>query len=227
MTFLYGQGNGIPLVTPNVRFTQPITYEKISLPLELPVSLELVKEQLVIDSSDTSQDSFLTLMIESARDYFEEFTGRILINTEFETYRTYFTSSYELRRSKLVSLNSFQYLNTEGVWDDIDSSIYYITKESTYSRIITNDISLFPDDKADNLQSVKITFTAGYGLTDVSIPSDIKIGLLNHIAQLYANRGDCSTCDTSTSAALPANARSIYNKYRILSFYGAGYREGV
>lgn len=223
MKFPIGRFSGVPLEMPNRRLTQPTTYDILTAPTSLPVTLTQVKTQLVI--TNNLQDEFLILLIETARDCFESITGRILINTEFRTFRSFITQSYELRKSKLQTLNAFQFLNEENVWTDFDADLFYVTFENTYSRIIIPEINLIPVDKIDTIQSIRVDFVAGFGDTDVDVPSDIKMGLLNHIAQMYANRGDCSTCDTS--GAIPATAKLIYNKYKILSLFGANYREGV
>jgi len=220
--FPIGRLSRVPLEMPNRRFTQPVTYNQLTFPTELPVSLDLVKQQLRI--TDTSEDEFLTLLVNAAREFFQTMTGRILITTEFETFRSFFEQSIELRRSKLVDLIAFQYLDIEDILITMPD-IFYVNKEAVYSRIIIPDISLFPNDKADNIQSVRVDFTAGFGTTSDDIPFDIQMALLNHVAQMYANRGDCSTCDASS--ALPANATLIYNKYKIVSLYGGSYRGGI
>ncbi len=217
-----GNFNSTSLLMPNKRFTQVTTYNQLSFPTELPVSLELVKEQLRI--TNTSDDTFLTLLINSVREFFQSKTGRILITTEFETFWSFFTQAFEIRRSKLVELLDFQYLNVDDVLVDMPD-IFYTNKESEYSRLIVRDVGLFPNDKADNIQSVRANFTAGFGVTSVSIPADIQMALMNHVAQLYTNRGDCSTCEVSS--AVPANAQLIYNKYTIVSLYGGSYRGGI
>ena len=53
------------------------SYIVVTPPVELAVSLTLVKEHLKID--DNSQDAYLTLLIRSATNTIEAYTGRTLI----------------------------------------------------------------------------------------------------------------------------------------------------
>ena len=216
----YNSGN-IGGETPNRRFSQPDTYVVLTPPASLPITLEQAKEQLNIVITDISFDAILTLYIEAVRTYFESLTGRILINTQFRTFFTNLVQSYELRRSKLVSLDSFQYLDLDDVFVDFNSNVFYTTDEADYSRIILERRENFPNDKKDQFQSIRADFTSGFGIDDTFIPSDIKIALLNHVANMFANRGDCS-CTAKTM--LPLNAKLTYNQYKVMSLYGGTYR---
>lgn len=212
-----------PISAPNLRFPQIDTYNVLTPPEELPITLLEVKEQLRLDPDDTSQDSYLTLLIEAARDYFECETNRILISTQFELLYSLFTQSKELRRSRINTLNAFQY-KVDGVFTDVDPTTYYSTFESNYSLVIIPDILDLPTDKDDVFQSIRIDFNAGYGIDSSFVPADIRMTLLEQVTWLYENRGDCNTCDMCSS--LSAFANSVYKKYRIITLYGASYRGG-
>jgi len=177
---------GVPY--PNARDTQPATYEIITSPAILPISLSYVKEQLRLDTDDTSEDDYLTSLIAAVRDHFESFTNRTLINTQYRTFRSVFFEAFELRKSKLKSLDSFQYL-VNGSFEDVDNSIYYNTIENDYSRIIFQDYLSIPLDKDDKFQSIRIDFTVGYGDSQDEINYDICQALVQEINYLYANSG--------------------------------------
>ena len=110
MSVYYGgnairSGATVPMPYPNYRLTQPITYTALTFPTELAVPLDYVKEHIRV--TDTSEDSYITSLIKTAMQMFESYTGRILINTQFETFRSFFSNSIELRRSKLQTLDIF------------------------------------------------------------------------------------------------------------------------
>lgn len=182
-------------------------------PANLAVTLEEVKTHLRLDPSDTSQDSYLTLLIVAASQCFEAYTRRILITTQFQTLQNYLLPSLELYRSPFQSLTSFKY-TVSGSLVDIDSSLYYIYLKPEYARILLKDGEEYPINGDDILQGIEIKFKVGYGDDESAIPIDIKLGLLNHIATLYENRGDCD--QASIMKALPNTARFIYDKYRII-----------
>src|SRR6056297_1008518 len=107
--------------TTNVKYKRAFTYNVTTAPAALPVSLETVKAFLKI--SGTAEDTILTLLIEAARDYAEKYTNRILINTTFTTFRDDFNDNFLLRKSKLQSITSFEYLSN-GSFTAVDSSVY-------------------------------------------------------------------------------------------------------
>jgi uncharacterized phiE125 gp8 family phage protein len=61
--------------------------------------------------------------------------------------------------------------------------------------------------------SIKITFVAGFGDEPKNIPSDIRVGILEHAAMLFANRGDCSACGKD----LPPSSASIYKRNKVMN----------
>ena len=221
---MLGYGDiGRPIPTPNLRETQQYSYDVVDAPAALPLSLTLVKQHLKIDELDVSEDDYLTLLIKSSTDFFQKYTNRILINTGFQTYFDCFRQSFELVRSRLQTLDGFNYL-VNGAPVIVDPSLYYVTNENNYSRIIFPLYQNMPIDKDDRFQSVIVAFTAGYGASDSDIPSDIKLALLNQIAAMYENRGDCSNCDCADISNLPTATQNTYRQYRIMSVYGANYR---
>ena len=193
------------------------TYLVITPPVELPVSLADVKEHLRLDQTDTSQDDYLTFLIQAAGDFCEEYTSRTLINTGFRTFRNFFAGSIELRRSPFVQLDAFEY-SVDGTFTAVDSAVYYTTQEIDFSKIILKNNSNYPSDGDEILQLVRIDFTAGYGDDSSSIPQKLRLAILNHIAALYENRGDCDNCSCAdVMATLPKTSRIVYNFFRPVS----------
>jgi uncharacterized phiE125 gp8 family phage protein len=192
-------------------------YKIETAPVNLPLTLEEVEEHLRI--SVDSEDDYLTFLIETVRDYFECYTNRTLINTTYKAYLDDFPSSiyyYDccdgilIRKSKVSSISSIKYLS-DNVLTTWDSSNYYFTDVNSYPKVYLVNGSTYPTVDVRK-QAIEIIFIAGYGATETSIPSDIKMALLNHIALLYENRGDCvadGTCELSCIS------KSVYNKYRI------------
>jgi hypothetical protein len=213
--------------------TRAYTYTVTVPPANLPVSLEDVKEQLRIPDSDTTDDDLLTLYINAATNYAEAFTRRDFITRTYETYRDYFPGTgyyfaiytwrypytsgnvgFEIRRSQLQSIESIEYIVND-VFTPVDPSIYYNTTQNDFSVVLTEPDNLWPNDADRKLQSVKITFKAGYGDTEADVPDDIKVALTQIVTALYENRGDCSECDCEQFA--PIAAKLILKQNRILN----------
>jgi len=116
----------------------------------------------------------------------------------------------EIERSKLQSITSIQYYK-DGSLTTVSSSIYYITNNPDFASIYLVDGQEWPADVDNRKQAVQITFVAGYGATGSSVPSDLKIAMLEHIAAYYENRGDCADCTEN----IPAFSRQIYASNKI------------
>lgn len=181
-------------------------------PAEIPLSLTLLKQWLRMDTSDTSEDAILQLLVDQAVSMFEAISKRTLMNSTFITYRNNFYRFNELRKSKLVSITSVKYIDSDSVEQTIASSNYYTNSSPDYSNLIFNKDYSYPDleSRAD---AVNITFVAGLSATTALVPSDIQMALMEHVAFLYENRGDCA-CDDYTS--IPAQALSTYRRYQIM-----------
>lgn len=192
-----------------IKRSKQYSYEVTTPAAELPVSLAEMKAFLRITAS--GEDDLITAMIESATDFGELYTKRDFVSKTYLTYRDHFTYEIELRRSKLQSVESVKYL-VDDVLTTVASTVYYNTSESDFSRIALVDGQSWPTDGDFRLQAIQISFIAGYGAAS-DVPDDIKTAIMNHVAQMYSNRGDCG--DGACSANLPLQSKLIYNKRRI------------
>jgi uncharacterized phiE125 gp8 family phage protein len=195
------------------------SYEIIVPPANLPVTIDEVREHLRLSATDPT-DAYLTLLIMAATEIAEKYTKRTFINTTFRTYRDFFECCIKLRRSKLQSLEEFKY-SVSDVFIDVDSSLYYTTDETNFSKIVLKEDSEYPDDIDEKLDSIQIDFIAGYGPDESFVPESLKLALLNHIATLYENRGDCdqNLSDEFLEKNLPALSRLVYTQYRIMDLH--------
>lgn len=178
------------------------------------LDLNSVKKHLGIDLCDTSMDTLLILMVQTVSDFVERYTRRILLTTQFLTLRDGFPLCITLRKSPFQSLVRFQYYYN-GVLTTIDQSLYQITRSNDYVSIKLLGDNQWPTDIDNRSQSVEIEFKAGYGDSPSDIPISLKMGMLNHIAALYANRGDCSCDQDGAQTYLPNTTKLIYDQYKI------------
>lgn len=194
------------------------SYIVVTPPAGLAVSLADVKEHLKIDLSDTSQDTYLTLLIRAVTNTIEAYTGRTLINTVFKTYRECFTDSFLIKRSKLQSVGSIKYYK-DSVLTLVDSDIYYNSDETDFASIYLKEGESWISELDNRVQPIVIEFTAGYGTTQANIPFDFQIVLLDAIAYFYENRGDCdSSCSSVSAAFLPKGIQQALDFFKIMQF---------
>jgi uncharacterized phiE125 gp8 family phage protein len=212
----------------------PSVYQLTVANAALVVSLALVKQALILDADDTSLDDLLTIYIKAATNFCENYTGRDLLTKTyigyldtFPNYNVDYTlygsvgSYIQIQKSQLLTLNSIKYY-TGGVLTTVSSSTYYKSYSKDYSNIYAVAGASWPTDVDVRKQAIQINFDAGYGATGASVPDDLKEGILQHIAQMFENRGDCTsetpsaTSDTViASMKIPEQTKNIYEMYKI------------
>lgn len=198
------------------------TYEVTVNPATTAITPDEVRAHAHINIDPSITDAYITSIIKAATSIAEKYTKRIFINTTFKTYRDYFSDCFELRRSKFQSLVSFKYLKGDLLFD-VDTSLYYITHEKDYSKIILNADKAYPTDVDEKVQAIEIEFVAGYGTSGSDFPSDaedLKIALLNHVTYLFENKGDCDLSSIEKiEDAMPNTTRLIYEQHRIIEAF--------
>ena len=208
------------------------TYEVITPPAGLAVPLDTFKEHAKTNASVS--DALLTLYLEAAIKYGEQLTRRDFVNRTYKTFRDIFPGTqvfnlnslansgnvgFELRRSKLQTVNSVKYLK-DTVLTTVASTVFYNTSENDYSKLLTLPNQAWPTDADNRLQAIEIEFVAGFGIDDTFVPDCIQEAIMLHATQMLENKGDCE--DVSGSAglkavvnSLPAAAKLIYLQNRI------------
>ncbi len=225
--------------------TRAYTYRVTVSPTQSPISLATVKHYLKIRTS--GDDDIINILIGAATTFAEQYTKRDFITRTYETFRDYFPRwcdsegyytcgalpgffgnlsstvvggnvGFVLDRSPLQSVTSIEYL-VDNVLTPVVSTVFYNTVEEDYSEVLTLANQLWPEDADKRLQAITLTFVTGFGDTAADMPDWVTTGLLQHIAMMYENRGDCvdATGGCACSAFLPLTAKAIYQQHRILS----------
>jgi uncharacterized phiE125 gp8 family phage protein len=181
----------------NVRYeTKPIRPDEyiLTVPAVSPaVELDAIKEQLREVDGTTDFDDQLLALIGSATQYGERITGRDFINKTYKGFLDCFPSScdgIEIRKSKLQSITSIQYLKDD-VLTTIPASNYYFTQSKDYSTIFLKEGFSWPTDVDKIKQAIFIEFVAGYGDDSCDLPPLLTQALISHIIALFKNAGDC------------------------------------
>lgn len=225
--------------------TRAYTYRVTVEPAVLPIELATVKSYLKIPVLNTTDDALLTVLMGAATTFAEGYTKRDFITRTYETFRDFFPRwcqsegyytcgsvpgffsnlssvvggnlGFELQRSPLQSVTSVEYL-VSNVLTAVASTVFYNTIEEDYSEILTLADQEWPDDADRRLQTITVTFLTGFGDTAADMPDWVTTGLLQHIAMMYENRGDCidATGGCACAQFLPITAKAIYQQHRIL-----------
>jgi uncharacterized phiE125 gp8 family phage protein len=200
-------------------------YKVIEAPAELPIDLcQLKRDHLFLSPEPNDRDSYLTLLIEAAASVAEALTRRELITKKFKCYLDVFpNAAIKILRSKLQSVDSIKYYSN-GTLLTLPAENYYITDEENFGYIDTAIQISWPYPVDARKQAVEIIFNAGYGEYADDIPSDLRLAMMQHIAKVYENRGDCADMTVtneglkfSIQASVPHTCKLIYQKYKILN----------
>jgi hypothetical protein len=128
-----------------------------------PISLLMVKQQLRVDAGDTSQDSYLALLISSAREVAETQTSRCYIQRGYREYYPCFPGNhlplsllenyagalglgehrrhrfhyhhFELSRSPLFKLTQIQYIDLTGAVQTLDPGQYVLNNRRDPAQV--------------------------------------------------------------------------------------------
>lgn len=179
------------------------TYELSSVGT-LPITLKRVKSYLKVETDE--DNDLLSDMITTVVDFAERYTGRDLRPKTWKLIYDVFTDRTCLRKSEVVTIISVQYL-VDGALVTIANSVYYLKKGHAFSEVLLQDGKVWPIDLDEVEAGIEIVFIT-------KIPRYIeqyKLGVLEHLAFLYQNRGDCDV----NSAASKSGAIQLYGQGRI------------
>jgi uncharacterized phiE125 gp8 family phage protein len=170
----------------------------------LPISLKQAKAYLKVDS--TTDDSVIQDLIATVFQFAERYSGRDMRAKTWQLVLDCFDDRILLRKSEVSSITSVKY-SVSGTLDTISSAVYYLKAGHQFSEILLQEDQAWPSDIDEIEAGIQIIF-------DTKTPRYItqyKVGALEHLAFLYANRGDC---DVSV-AALKSGATEKYDQGRI------------
>lgn len=188
------------------------------------IPLPLIKQHLRLDLLYEGEDQYLTMLATSAAEYAQKYTRRVFLTTTFLTYRDNFNFiSTTLRRAPFQALLTYQWTVDGVVWIDVDPLSYYVDSQphDAYSSIYIKQGWSWPWPPYWRFQSVRATFTAGFGDTNTSIPNQLMLGMLNHIAAMYYDRGDSQNGDPSSW--IPVQTKVAYDAFKIIDITGNDY----
>jgi uncharacterized phiE125 gp8 family phage protein len=114
-----------------------------------------------------------------------------------------------LPRPPLVAVTEVRAYDASDAATVIDPASYYVDTASRPGRLVLRAGTLWPASLRA-VDALAIDFTAGFGDAAHTVPQALRQGLLAHVAQLYAQRGD-------GPATAPAAALALYAPFRVHS----------
>lgn len=200
-----------------------------------PVALDTVKSYLRI--SGNSEDTLIGTMIEAARSFCEEFVGRALItqtitftldatsevdSTLWEGTRTgphinFYKDFISLPKPQVQSVTSIKTFDDADTETTFSPSKYYVDISRDPARVVLLTGESWPT-ALRVANAIEVVYVAGYGNSPSNVPAPIKLGMMQHIAYLYDQRGDMK--DYQQTQAMPPAVQNLYMPYRVYDGLG-------
>lgn len=178
-------------------------------PASEPVTLAEAKSHLRVDIS--ADDTYISALITVARTAAEDRCQRTLITTTWQYTLDEFPQAIPLPNAPILGVTSLQYKrSSDGVVVTLASTDYIVDTVNAPGWVVPAYGYSWPDTY-DEINSVIVTYTAGYGATAASVPAPIKQWILLAIGDLY----DQSRSLSSDKALVPLKfADSLLDPYR-------------
>ena len=183
-------------------------FKVISVPSTEPITLSEAKNYLKVEDSYTDDDTLITAIITSVRQYIETYLSTALITQTIEEKWDYFeVRDYQLRQNfnlgvnPVQSVTSITYIDTDGDSQTWSDSEYVVDTYRPVARIGLKNGYTWPSIQ-DEINALTVTYVAGYGNSGSSVPGNILQAMRYLIATYYENR-------TDHLATLPTASRVI------------------
>jgi uncharacterized phiE125 gp8 family phage protein len=179
--------------------TESQTFTLLVRSIEEPVSLAEAKAQCRIQD-DNDEDALILALVTAAREWVENFTGRVLVQREFTDSFSCFGSYLELNQRPVVGTPTIAYVDT----DDAEQAFAsIITSGSRYPfRIYPASDSSWPTIASNT--TITVTYTAGY--PEGEVPQSLVQAMLLLIGHWWNNRESVVIGSTATEVPMAVNA---------------------
>lgn len=170
------------------------SYSITSEPAAEPLTLAEVKNFLKIDSTD--EDTYLTGLIQAARQAVEKYLGRALITQAINFKLDDINSRIPLWWAPVQSIERVKIYNKANAATTITNANYSLIDDC----LIFNDDYVL-DAEERTYYPLEISYVAGYGDSAEDVPAGIKQGLLEQIGSAYS----CGEMQISSKAKMFLN----------------------
>jgi uncharacterized phiE125 gp8 family phage protein len=189
--------------------------KSILAPSVLPVTLVTAMRSLRVLQGDAD---LVELYLAAATEKVEDYTGRALVTQTFLLQLEAWPSkdlTLELRRTPLASVTSIKYYPEDGsAQATLDANRYRVNTNATPGFVeFVDTVDPLPS-LATRADAVEVTFIAGYGTTEDTIPPLLRAAVLQMARNYYDNRlpvGDAKIVE------MPLSVRDILRSQRVES----------
>lgn len=192
--------------------SRPASVVQTSTNTDYPVTLDEAKAQVRVTGSD--EDPLIQGYIAAATEYVQGYQWSQLITATFVQRQDFFPPSISpisLYRNPNPVVTSIQYLDTGGVTQTLDPTLYVVDPYIVPALIVPAYTKFWPTSRW-HINDVTVTYTAGYGASGAAVPQVTKQAILLLVSQWYWNRE--ATSSPMSEAAFAVKALLDLNSYR-------------
>ena len=184
---------------------------EVTPPVIEPVTLDEAKEHLRV--TETDEDALITELIIVAREMCEEYQRRSYITTGFEFFLRFFPVEIILPRSPLLDVSQVSFFIPDDTETIVDAAIYNVDDATKPGRITLGFSNTWPTTTLRTNKSVRVQFTAGYGLLAADVPSRIKHAIKLTVSNFFEQRQPILT--GTIAQELPLNVKWLLDHDRL------------
>jgi hypothetical protein len=204
-------------------------------PASEPLTVAETKAYLRVSGS--AEDTLIEAMIATARIFCEEYTGRALITqtlimtvdatneindplwegTQTGPYINFYKDHLTLPKGNVQSVSSVKTYDDADNATTFSSDNYYVDSAREPARVVLRTGETWPT-ALRVANAVEVTYIAGYGDNASDVPAPLRMGMLQHIAYLYDQRGDMK--DYLQTRSAPPMVVNLYAPYKIMHGLG-------
>jgi len=183
-----------------------------------PILLAEARDHLRIEAFGSPEahpdDAKIELLISSAREWCEQYTGRALAQQTIEVaYDNFPENGIELPLTPVISITSIKYIDPQGIENTLANTVYALDDYSQPNWIVLQANQIWPTTNGV-ANNVKIRLTVGN--TTSNIPKAIKSAMLLLVGNLYENRQeDIAATSRVTFNSLPLGVYNLLQPYRL------------
>lgn len=192
-----------------------MTLARTAAPAANPITLDEVKAQLRVTSSD--EDTHINSLIAAAVSYVDGtgVLGRAMITQDWAQWVSASPGPVRLLIGPVQELVSVQYYDTDNAIQTATLSDFELRLAGDFSTILPKSGKSWPASYSRS-DAIKITYRAGFGDTGTDVPAGVRLALIMLVAHWYENR------EAATDApihSLPMAFDALINGERV-SWYG-------
>lgn len=170
-----------------------------------------------LNVSGTSQDTYISTLITTARKQVETYLRRALITQSWKVYYDCWHYELLIPFGSLTTVTSVKYYDLDGTLQTWATSNYWTVTTTDPGKIVRAYDVTFPELQYGRPDAIEIAFTCGYGAA-VDVPEDIKHGIKLLIGNYYENRGDVVIGAGYTVGKIPSFITDLLHSYKLYQF---------